>query len=110
METKRPQTHTVQLTDGLDDLVQLFESVSREETRVVVERAGGPAVAVISARDLAWLEQAERRWDEGTKALERFSAAFADVTTEEAEAEVACIIADIRRQDAEKKDRERRSA
>jgi prevent-host-death family protein len=100
----------MQLTDGLSELAHLIDAVARGETRVLVERAGAPAVAVISARDLVWLEQAERRWDEGTKALERFSAAFADVPTEEAEAEVARIITDIRRQDAEEKDRERRSA
>jgi hypothetical protein len=71
-----------------------------------VEKAGIPVVALVSADDLNRLQQLDRAWNERTNAIERFSQAFADVPTEEAEAEVARIIAERRQQRAEKAERQ----
>lgn len=46
--------------------------------------------------DLTRRNNGDHDWEEGTQAIERFSQAFADVPTEEAEAEVARIIAEVR--------------
>jgi antitoxin (DNA-binding transcriptional repressor) of toxin-antitoxin stability system len=64
--------------------------------RIIVEKAGIPVVGIVPVEDLRRLEQLDREWEEGTRAIERFSAAFADVPVEEAEAEIARIIAEIR--------------
>jgi hypothetical protein len=60
---------------------------------------GRRLVNIVSTDGERQPEQFEREWEEGTRAIERFSAAFADVSVEEAEAEIARIIADIRRKD-----------
>ena len=63
---------------------------------MLVEKSGIPVAALVSADDLNRLQQLDRAWDDRSKAIERFSQAFADVPTEEAEAEVARIIAEHR--------------
>jgi hypothetical protein len=63
---------------------------------VRLEKAGIPVPALVSAEDLARLQQFDREWEARTRAIERFSLAFADVPPEEAEAEVARIIAERR--------------
>jgi hypothetical protein len=52
------------------------------------------------------INQLDREWDQTTRALERFSAAFADVPVEELEAKIDQIIAEGRANDGA----ERRSA
>jgi prevent-host-death family protein len=81
-----------------DELSSLVNEVSSNSTRVLVEKSGRPVLAIISAHDLEWLEHFERKWDERTRAIERFSQAFADVPTEELEAEIDRIIAELRQQ------------
>ncbi|MGH2614952.1 MAG: type II toxin-antitoxin system prevent-host-death family antitoxin [Thermomicrobiales bacterium] len=87
-------------------LSSLVNEVYRKETRVLVEKSGIPVAALVSTDDLARLEQLDRDWAEGTKAIERFSQAFADVPTEEAEAEVARIIAERRQRRAAEAERQ----
>jgi prevent-host-death family protein len=98
----RPQesmTQTMKISDVKNQLSSLVNEVYRKEKRILIEKAGIPVAALVSADDLAQLTQLDRAWDENTRAMERFSAAFADVSPEEAEAEIARIIADIRSQD-----------
>jgi hypothetical protein len=63
-------------------------------------------VAPVSADDLNRLQQLNRDWEAGTRAIERFSEAFADVPVPELEATIAEIIAEGRAHD----EAERRSA
>lgn len=99
MLTHERTTRTMKISDVKNTFSSLVNAVFRKETRVLVEKAGIPVAALVSADDLVRLQQLDRDWDEGTRALERFGAAFADVPPEESEAEIARIIADIRRQD-----------
>jgi prevent-host-death family protein len=87
------------ISDVKNRLSSLVNQVYRKETRILVEKAGIPESALVSADDMIRLQQLDREWEQGTRAMERFSQAFADVPTEEAEAEIARIIADIRRRD-----------
>lgn len=99
----QPPTETMKISEVKQLLNSLVNRVYRKETRILVEKSGIPVAALVSIDDLARLNQLDRVWDEHTRAIERFSAAFADVAPEEAEAEVDRIIADIRRQgDAER--------
>jgi prevent-host-death family protein len=96
MREQEPMTQTMKISDVKNTLSSLVNKVYRKETRVLVEKAGIPVAALVSAEDLNRLEQLDRAWDERTKAIERFSQAFADVPAEDAEAEVARIIAERR--------------
>ena len=87
------------ISDVKQTLSSLVNEVDRGKTRILVEKSGIPVAALVSVNDLARLERFDREWEEGTKAIERFSQAFADVPTHEAEAEIARIIAEIRQQD-----------
>jgi prevent-host-death family protein len=108
MAIQQPTTETMKISEVKQQLNSLVNRVYRKETRVLVEKSGIPVAGIVSVQDLLRLEQLDRQWDENTRAMERFSAAFEDVPVEEAEAEIARIIADIRRND--EADAERQSA
>jgi prevent-host-death family protein len=86
----------MRISEVKNTLSSLVNRVYRKEMRVLVEKAGIPVAALVSAEDLARLQQFDREWEARTRAIERFSQAFADVPPEEAEAEVARIIAERR--------------
>ncbi len=92
MREQEPDIQTIQLSDVKGPLLRLVSRVSRNETRVIVESDGEPVAALVSAEDLRRLNDLDRAWDERTKAIKRFSKAFADVSADEAEADVARII------------------
>ena len=96
MRDQKPMSQTMKISDVKNTFSSLVNEVYRKETRVLVEKAGIPVAALVSADDLRRLTQLDRDWDERTKAIERFSQAFAEVPTEEAEVEVARIIAERR--------------
>jgi prevent-host-death family protein len=106
MPDQEPMTQTMKISEVKSRLSSLVNEVYRKETRVLVEKAGIPVAALVSADDLDRLQQLDRDWDAGTRALERFSEAFADVPVDELEAQIARIIAEGRAKDAA----ERRSA
>lgn len=99
-------TRTMNVTEVKSTLSDLVNEVYGGKTRVLVEKSGLPVAALVSVDDLGRLDELDRNWEEGTKALERFSQAFADVPIEELEARIAEIIAEGRRKDAQ----ERRTA
>ena len=106
MRKQEPMIQTMKISDVKNTLSSLVNKVYRKETRILVEKAGIPVAALVSAEDLARLNQLDRAWDERTMAIERFSQAFADVPTEEAEAEVARIITERRERRAAEAERQ----
>ena len=106
MSEQQPMTQTVKISEVKNTLSSLVNKVYRKETRILVEKAGIPVAALVSADDLRRLNQLDREWDQTTHALERFSQAFADVPVEELEAKIDQIIAEGRANDGA----ERRSA
>jgi prevent-host-death family protein len=106
MRDQEPVTQTMKISDVKNTLSSLVNMVYRKETRVLVEKAGIPVAALVSADDLNRLQQLDRAWDERTRAIQRFSQAFADVPTEQAEAEVARIIAERRQRRAAEAERQ----
>jgi|SRR5215207_648756 prevent-host-death family protein len=106
MRDQEPMTQVMKISDVKNTLSSLVNKVYRKETRVLVEKAGIPVAALVSADDLNRLQQLDRAWNERTNAIERFSQAFADVPTEEAEAEVTRIIAERRQQRAAEAERQ----
>ena len=106
MPDQTQTTKIITITEAEATFSSLMNEVSRKETRVLIEDDGTPVAALVSAEDLDRLNQLDRAWDERTKAFERFSRAFADVPAEEAEAEVARIIAARRQRRAAKAERQ----
>jgi prevent-host-death family protein len=106
MREQEPMTQTMKISDVKNTLSSLVNKVYRKETRVLVEKAGIPVAALVSADDLNRLQQLDRAWNERTNAIERFSQAFADVPPEEAEAEVTRIIAERRQRRAAEAERQ----
>jgi prevent-host-death family protein len=99
MPEQDPTTRTMNISEVKKAFSYLVNEVDHTKGRILVEKSGNPVAALVPVDDLARLERFDREWEEGTKALERFSQAFADVPVEEGEAEIARIIAEIRRQD-----------
>ena len=96
MREQDPDIQTIQLSEVQEPLLRLVSKVSRHETRVLVEHAGEPVAALVSVEDLRRLNDLDLAWEDRTKAIDRFSQAFADVPADEAEADVARIIEEQR--------------
>jgi prevent-host-death family protein len=102
MPEQDPTTRTMNISEVKKAFSDLVNEVDHTKARILVEESGNPVAALVSVDDLARLERFDREWEQGTRAIERFSRAFADVPVEEAEAEIARIMAEIRQQnDAE---------
>lgn len=106
MREQEPDIQTIQLSEVEGPLLRMVSKVSRNETRVLVENAGEPVAALVSADDLRRLNDLDRAWDERTRAIERFSKAFADVPADEVEADVARIIEKRRKRRAAEAERQ----
>jgi prevent-host-death family protein len=100
MQRGNPETQSMKISDVKNQLSSLVNEIYRGEKRILIEKAGIPVAALVSADDLARLEERDRRWEEGTRAMECMSMAFADVPVDELEAEIGRIISENRRQDA----------
>ncbi len=100
MRDREPTTRTVAISDLGSNLTDLVDEVSRQESRVIVEHAGTPVAALVSAEDLRRLDRFDRAWEERTKALESFGAAFANEPTAEIEERVGRIVAQFRAPEA----------
>ncbi len=96
MRASESSVQTVKITDVKKQLAVLVGTVSRNKTRVLIEKRGIPVAALVSTEDLARLERLDAEWEATTRALERMSDAFADVPVEELEAKIDAIIAEGR--------------
>lgn len=90
------ESGTVEVDRARQRLGELVEAVTRDRVRVRLARDGRPVAALVSARDLDWLERLERERAEQFKVIDRIQAAFADVPGEEIEREIAKALAEVR--------------
>ncbi|MCL8208664.1 MAG: type II toxin-antitoxin system prevent-host-death family antitoxin [Actinomycetia bacterium] len=74
----------------------VVNEVSREHIRVIVEKSGVPVVGVVSAQDLAWLQERDRRLAELRRVMDDLREQFRDVPAEEFDRAVAQAVEDIR--------------
>jgi prevent-host-death family protein len=89
---------TVNFTEARSHLSELVNQVAREETRVVIEKHGVPVGVIVSPRDLGKLERVDEREAQQLEAIHRIGEAFADVSDEEIEREVAKALAEVRQE------------
>ena len=94
-----PSTQTMKISDVKNHLSSLVNDVYRNETRILVEKAGIPVAGLISAADLERLSQLEKERDGFSAAIESAREAFKDVDPEEIERETDRIIARTRAAD-----------
>jgi prevent-host-death family protein len=69
MREQELMTQTMKISEVKNTLSSLVNKVYRKETRVLVEKSGIPVAALVSADDLTRLQQLDRAWDAGTRAL-----------------------------------------
>jgi prevent-host-death family protein len=94
MREREVMTQTMKASDVRQQWSQILNRVFRKETRVVVEKSGIPVAAIVSAEDLAWLQELDTRRDELFRAIDETQATFADVPEEELEREIRKAIAE----------------
>ena len=82
-------TEVMKFTDARQQLSQVVNRVARKESRVLIEKSGVPVAAIVSADDLRRLDEFEARRQERYDAMVEISRAFADVSDEELERELA---------------------
>lgn len=92
----RPVTQTIKASEARQTFSQLLNRAFRGEARVVVEKSGIPVAAIISARDLEWLQRYEEEREQDFKILEEFGAAFKDESPAEIERQVTKAISEAR--------------
>jgi prevent-host-death family protein len=100
MHSRQPATETIKASDARQQLPSILNRVFRREARVLVERSGIPVAAIISARDLEWLERFEKQREADFAVVDEIREAFKDVPLEEIERETDRALAEIRAQDA----------
>jgi prevent-host-death family protein len=87
-------TQSIDVAAAAAQLLSLAERVAEKETRVLIEEAGTPIVALVSIKDLRRLERLDRQSAARLAAIAAISDAFADVPLEELEAQLARIAAE----------------
>lgn len=75
---------------------EVVNEVSREQTRVIVEKSGVRVVGVVGPRDLEWLQERDRRLAELRAVVDDLREVFQDVPLDEFDREVARALQDIR--------------
>lgn len=101
----QPTTKAVSAADACGQWDELLDEVSRQDTRLVVERDGKPVAAVISARDLERFSIYEAQRERDFSVLFEIGEKFKDVPLEELEREVAKAVAEVRAENRRTKKR-----
>lgn len=96
MPEQHPTTQVMKISDVKSQLSRLLNAVYRRDTRILVEKAGIPVAAIISADDLRRLVQFEQEREERFAVIDRMREAFKDVSPEEIEREAERSVAEMR--------------
>ncbi len=93
MNEHEPVTRTMKISEAKKAFSSLVNEVYRQETRILVEKAGIPVAAIVSGNDLRRLLQFEQKREEFFSMIDRAREAFKDVPPEEIGRETDRIIA-----------------
>ncbi len=96
MRNPEPTTRIIEISEVKRQLSPLANGVARKEIRVIVEESGAPIAALVSLDDLERLADVDRDRVARFAVIDRMREAFADVSTEEIEREVAKAVAEVR--------------
>ncbi len=98
MPVRQPSVETMKASQARENFSQLLNKIFRGETRVLIEKSGIPVAALVSAEDLKRLTHFESQRAERLTLLGRMRDAFADLSEEQIEQDVARVIARVRDQ------------
>ena len=110
MMGQEPARQTLKISDVKARLSSLVNEVYREETRVLIEKAGIPVAALVSLEDLERLAQLDQERAERRRVLESMREPFRGVPAEEIERETEKAVAEVRAELAAERERADRSA
>lgn len=96
MRDPKPTTQTIRISEVQSRLPNLVDEVSRQETRILVEKSGSPVAALVSIEDLDRLAQFDRTRAERFAALDRMREQFAGIPAEEIDREADRAVAELR--------------
>jgi prevent-host-death family protein len=106
MHEQEPMTQTMSTSAASRALPELVQKVSRQETRVVVQEDGKPVAALISADDLARLNELDAQRKRAGSVFDEIHARNAHVDPEEVDRDVAEALADVRAQERARRERD----
>jgi prevent-host-death family protein len=89
-------TETVKASEARQHFAELVNRVFKEGTRVVVEKSGIPVAALVSLRDLAYLERLDGNRAERQAILDAMREPFKDVPPDELQREIDEALAEVR--------------
>ena len=75
---------------------EVVNEVSRDKTRIIVEKSGVPVAGVVSPQDMEWLQERDRRLAELRDVMDDIRNAFRDVPPQEFNREVERAVRDSR--------------
>lgn len=110
MIEQQAATRTMKISDVKARLSSLINEVYRQQSRVLVEKAGIPVAALVSVQDLQRLAQLDEERAERRRVLESMREPFRGVPAEEIECETAKAVAEVRTEMAAEREQGARSA
>lgn len=87
------KTRNLKASEARQQLDEVLDEVSRQKTRIIVEKSGSPIAAIVSIQDLEGLQRLEANAEQ---ALARMRAAFSDLSEEQIVEDVARVIEEVR--------------
>lgn len=91
---------TLDVADLKRRVDRVVDDVSRNETRLLVEKDGVPVAALVPAADLDRLRRLDREREERRALLSRLREPFKDIPPDRIESEVAGLVAEVRAEPA----------
>ena len=89
MREGEPMTQTMTVSEARNNWSKVVNAVFRRQKGVVLEKAGIPVAALVSAEDLERLRRYDAERAADFAVIDRMRAAFKDVPDEELEREIA---------------------
>ena len=83
----------MEASDARQHFDKVLDEVSRQKTRIVVEKSGSPLAAIVTAHDLSRLQGLDAEEDD---LLARMRAAFSELSEEQIVQDVARVIEEVR--------------
>jgi PHD/YefM family antitoxin component YafN of YafNO toxin-antitoxin module len=94
--TAKPNRQTLSPAELRSDLDTVLARVAQNDSFVVVERDGRPVAAIVQAQELERLRRLDDEWRRPFAVIDQMRAAFADLSEEDIERDVADVIARTR--------------
>jgi prevent-host-death family protein len=96
MTASEPTIQTIETSEVPERWRELWDQVTRHETRVILTENGAPAAAIVSAEELRQLKHYQQSVERDLSFLANVRAAFSHLSEEEIEREVSQAISEVR--------------